>query len=206
MRYGYRVDIMDANGENQLRLTYASFAARSNTRRMLVPKVRQAVKRATMRRFIGFDRFLVWILALSATAFASDPYPFDKYPAEVFRGRPAAARPETVRTREFRSVISRGAKAGPNFSGHYAVVDWGCGTSCGIFVSVDSLSGKIYEPHELSNVELGLNGPVYRINSNLLVLANCPDPVVYGYKDCVRKFYNWNGHKLVLLRSESASP
>jgi hypothetical protein len=36
-------------------------------------------------------------------------------------------------------------KVGPNFAGHYIVVQWGCGTSCVMMVIVDALTGKIYD-------------------------------------------------------------
>jgi hypothetical protein len=155
-----------------------------------------------MRRFM----LAACVLALSIAAAANESFPFDKYPAEVFHGKPTVPHLETARARDFSTVILKEAKRGPNFAGHYAIVSWGCGTSCGSYVIVDSRSGRVYEPTELSNVELWLRGPVYRVDSTLLVLANCLPPPVYGSKDCERKYYNWDGQKLILLRVEPVSP
>jgi len=144
------------------------------------------------------SRMLVCEFVLSVAALASESFPFDKYPAAVFQGRSAAPQLETARARQFRTAISMGAKAGANFAGHFALVSWGCGSSCGSYVVVDSQSGRVYEPSELVNVELGRGGPVYRADSSLLVLANCPE----SSQGCERKFYNWNGQKLVLVKAE----
>jgi hypothetical protein len=116
-----------------------------------------------MRRFM----LAACVLALSIAAAANESFPFDKYPAEVFHGKPTVPHLETARARDFSTVILKGAKRGPNFAGHYAIVSWGCGTSCGSYVIVDSRSGRVYEPTELSNVELWLRGPVYRVDSTL---------------------------------------
>jgi hypothetical protein len=35
-----------------------------------------------------------------------------------------------------------------------------------------------------------------------MVVASCPPPEVYGLKNCDRKFYNWDGSRLVLLKTE----
>lgn len=91
----------------------------------------------------------------------------------------------------------------PNFAGHYTVVFWGCGTACAAFVIVDDRTGEVYEPPELARgVDLGVGGPSFHIDSRLLVLANCPDPQVYGLNNCMRKFYIWDGSRLELLKSE----
>ena len=147
-------------------------------------------------------RFLGYVFALNIAAVANESFPFDKYPAAVFHGRPAAPHLETARARQFRTAIFKGAKAGANFAGRFALVSWGCGSSCGSYVIVDSHSGKVREPSELLNVELGHGGPAYRVDSSLLVLANCPEPKVYGEKGCERKFYNWDGQRLVLVKTE----
>ena len=84
-------------------------------------------------------------------------------------------------------------------------MQWGCGTSCGSYVIIDASSGQTYEPPELVNVELGVAGPEYRLNSTLLVLANCPPPEVQGNKDCEKKFYKWDGSRLILLKGQPVS-
>ena len=43
----------------------------------------------------------------------------------------------------FRTVLRNGMKWGPNFAGHYAVVVWGCGTSCSSFAVVNLRTGQV---------------------------------------------------------------
>lgn len=147
------------------------------------------------------------LFALCISTMSAEKIPFGKYPAEIFRGRPASPRFRTTLSREHKTVIRNRVRRGPDFAGHYTLVSWGCGTSCAVFIIVDVLNGQIYEPPEISRgVDLGLGGPEYRRDSTLLVLANCPDPRVYGYKHCERRFYNWGGSRLFLLKTESVTP
>jgi hypothetical protein len=82
-----------------------------------------------------------------ATAKAPQPPRFEDYPVtEVFKGTPAPPILATPVQREFRTRIRSGVstcegvwygswrdpnkKPGPNFSGHYFVIRWGCGSQC----------------------------------------------------------------------------
>jgi len=96
-------------------------------------------------------------------AVSSESLPFDKYPSRILHLKPAVPQLRTPLAQEHRTAIRNGAKHGPNFAGHYTVVDWGCGTSCGIYVIVDARTGTIYEPPEISKgVDLGVAGPEFR--------------------------------------------
>ena len=113
-----------------------------------------------------------------------------KYPAEQ-ASVTALAKPiiKSKLTRIFRTRITEGAKSGPNFAGHYTVVRWGCGAGAFMFVVVDSITGKIYEPPEsciaLAGDErdafLGSDNynPSFSLNSKLLLTVG----VVDGPKD-----------------------
>jgi hypothetical protein len=148
----------------------------------------------------------ILLIAVSGGTATGQSWPFQKYPATVFDGQPARPKLETPLAREHVTIIRKAASRGPNFAGHYTVVDWGCGTSCGVYVIVDDLTGKIYEPPEISKgVDLGVAGPKFRPNSTLMVVASCPPPEVYGLKNCQRKFYKWDGSRLVLLLTEPAT-
>jgi hypothetical protein len=148
---------------------------------------------------------IAW-LSLWSAAFppTHKPYPFDKYPVtKTYQGKPAPPLLDTPRSREYRSRIRNGAKEGPNFAGHYTVISWGCGTECGVYIIVDAQTDQVYWPPEISHgVELGVAGPEYRLDSTLMVVASCAAPETYGYKNCNRKYYNWIGSKLILLKSE----
>jgi len=71
---------------------------------------------------------------------------FGMFPApDNFRGKPA-----TVDLRShpdahtYRSRLREGAAQGPNFAGHYTIVQWGCGSSCQKFAIIDAQTGKVY--------------------------------------------------------------
>ena len=145
---------------------------------------------------------ILFVVVLGGTA-RSQSWPFHEYPAAVFRGRPARPKLETPIAKEHATRILKAASEGPNFAGHYRVVDWGCGSSCGVYVIVNEQTGKVFTPPEISKgVDLGVAGPEFRPDSTLFVLANCAEPKVYGLKNCQRKFYRWDGLRLVLLKSE----
>jgi len=81
----------------------------------------------------------------------------------------------------------------------------GGGSSCDVYVTVDEQTRKVFAPPEISRgVDLGVAGPEFRLDSRLMIIANCPDPEIYCLKNCQRKFYEWNGSRLVLLRTEPA--
>jgi len=160
-----------------------------------------------VRKALKFRAAIIFLALLSGMATAQ-AWPFHKYPAAIFHGKSALPKPETSLTRDHITTIRAAARRGrPKFAGHYTVVDWGCGTSCAVYVIVDNRTGKIYEPPEISKgVDLGVAGPEFRPDSTLMVVASCPLPEVYGAKNCERKFYKWDGSRLVLLKSEPLSP
>jgi hypothetical protein len=143
-----------------------------------------------------------WILLLvlaplAAYAEEAEAFPFDQYPVtKIYRGKPAAARPVSKRAHEFRTAIRDGAKAGPNFAGHYTVVSWGCGSSCFQLAVVDAITGRVYDaPFSVMTYPLSVEDPLhYRVNSSLLVLQGCPEE-----DNCATRFYRWDNGKLTLL-------
>src|SRR5262245_64816158 len=82
------------------------------------------------------------ILALLLLALAPA---FESFPSgEIFKGKPAAPKVRLERHRRFQSKIVEGAAKGPNFAGHYTIVQWGCGASCISPLIVDAKTGVIY--------------------------------------------------------------
>lgn len=69
---------------------------------------------------------------------------FEAYPAAAFKGKPAAAKVERASDRMFRTRIREGAAKGPNFAGHFTIVQWGCGAGCVESVIVDAADGAVY--------------------------------------------------------------
>jgi len=51
----------------------------------------------------------------------------------------------TKRDRLYRTSIRSASAKGPNFAGHYAVAEWGCGTGCRQFAIVDLNTGRVYD-------------------------------------------------------------
>jgi hypothetical protein len=140
------------------------------------------------------------LLGIMATA---EQWPFQSYPAVVSKHKPASLKLETPQAKHHITAIRKAVQRGPNFAGHYTVADWGCGTECGVYVIVDDSTGRVYEPPEISRgVSLGVAGPDFRVDSSLMVVASCPDPRVYGLKNCWRSFYRWDGRRMILLSSE----
>jgi hypothetical protein len=146
---------------------------------------------------------LILLIAVSAGTAAPESWPFRKYPATVFHGKPGAPKLQTPLAKEHATIIRKAVIGGANFAGHYTVVHWGCGTSCGVYVIVDERTGRVFEPPEISKgVDLGVAGPEFRPDSTLMVVASCPPPEAYGLKNCKRKFYKWNGSRLILINTE----
>jgi hypothetical protein len=77
------------------------------------------------------------------------------------------------------------ASKGPNFAGHYFVINWGCGSGCLMLVVVDALTGHVYPPPlsvgDAGNQKIGIpklgTGWAdfdYRPNSRLFMMKTCP--------------------------------
>lgn len=73
------------------------------------------------------------------------PHRFEDFAAEVYTGPHAKPdfRHSAKRYRDFPTRLRAGAKGGPNFAGHWAIVGWGCGTGCIEYHMVDSVTGAI---------------------------------------------------------------
>jgi hypothetical protein len=113
---------------------------------------------------------LVFLLCSSA-AIADTTLPqckdFSKYLVkDVFVGPHAkpniASSPDA---RRFKTRILRDYTGKPDFSGHYQVVSWGCGSNCHVFALVDTKTGKItFAPSSAAF------GAEYHLNSALFII------------------------------------
>ena len=119
----------------------------------------------------------------------------------------AQPRIDSSEARRYRTVIRQGAADGPNFAGHFAVVAWGCGSSCSERAIVDTRSGRVYFDHRLRDLDTtqadSINDkddqfPAYfNLSSRLLVIGGAPNED--ESRDGVA-FYEWTGSQLKLLR------
>jgi len=168
------------------------------------------------------------IVALGATCivWGQAPLPrFEDYPvAKIFAGTPAAPILETGEQRMFRSRIRGGVatganvwrdgqeQPGPNFAGHYIVVDWQFGSPGALRAMVDAVTGKIYElplskglrPPDLTRGDpkpCGQGwGPAlleFRPDSRLMIVDSNPEPLKEQRN--YRSYFLWDGNRWTFL-------
>ncbi len=146
---------------------------------------------------------------IRAADLPKNPPTFSDYSVPVFVGE--LAEPDVKshpRSRLFRSKIREGAKRGPNFAGHYTIVGWGCGSSCGSLAIVDAATGQVFHPKNLDaidniNVDYDALAGVeeslikYRPDSRLLVIIGGinEDPKLRGIS-----YFVWEHDKLRRVR------
>ena len=122
--------------------------------------------------------------------------------AERFSGKPAPVRLTTPQARRYRSMIRDGAREGPNFAGHYTIVQWGCGAGCVRFAVIDARTGSVFMPQfyvgplplaEGANTEP--EEPLqFQLDSKLLIVSGAPNEKNEGVY-----YYKWDGTRLQLL-------
>ena len=118
---------------------------------------------------------------------------FQQYRVAIYRGKPAAPVFKTKEELEFRTRIRQGAAKGPNFAGHYAVVEWGGGTETGGFVIVDVKTGQIFfhvDPKQ--GIEFS-----FKLNSRLMAITAYTGPP--NAETCVRSFWEWTGKEMKFI-------
>ncbi len=111
----------------------------------------------------------------------SEDYPVPE--SQRFRGKPAPVVLSSRRARMYRTVLREGARAGPNFAGHYTIVTWGAGLATFSMAVVDARTGRVYFPpfEEVGASSYGLpfidkgNNPAWRIDSKLFAFVGMPD-------------------------------
>jgi hypothetical protein len=145
--------------------------------------------------------FLLVAIASVLTA-QKEPRPEDFPVSDIFNGTPAAPKFKTPGQRQYRTMIRNAAKKGPNFAGHYAVAEWGCGTRCVEIAVVDVESGNVYDgPFETmclgGLMEGEETGIFYRRDGSLLILKGC-----LNEKDCGSYYYAWTGAQFKLVRKD----
>lgn len=90
----------------------------------------------------------------SSDLFREDAPQFNQYPAKVeqIKTRAKVNLKSHPKARMYRTMLRNGSSKGPNFAGHYAVVGWGCGSSCFDFGVVDLQSGVVIFPTDFEGV------------------------------------------------------
>jgi hypothetical protein len=133
---------------------------------------------------------------------------FEDYPSvDTFEGK---AHPPVLATpldHNYKTRIRDTAAEGADFSGHFAIASWGCGTGCLEFVIVDLKSGTVYDPPFLGvgfhyargdfdatpGWQCSTDSLTYRRDSKLLVVEGC---LIAGKQQCGRTSLVMEGGKL----------
>ena len=155
------------------------------------------------------------LLVLVSVLYSQPHWPrFEQYSTtEKVSGKPAPPILKTPGDRLFRTVIREGAAKGPNFAGHYTIVEWGCGSACVSIAVVDAKTGQIREsPFSILGYGTSLKFPdgtrthadefeelAYRLSSRLLIVRGCPED-----KGCGAYYYEWTGSRFKLLHKGAA--
>src|SRR6266436_5502287 len=140
------------------------------------------------------EAILIWIfLAQNSTSEKKDPK-FTDYPVEeIYRGNPVPPNIITAKSRRYRTMIRDGASGKVQFSGHYTIAEWGCGTDCMEFAIVDSISGMVYDEFWISGFpadwwndhpsDQDADRLKFVPDSRLLKIKGCPNDHDCGFYD-----------------------
>jgi hypothetical protein len=148
---------------------------------------------------------LAILLVVAASAQGKRSPRFQDFPViDRFSGKPPPPKILTPRARLFKTMIREGAKEGPNFSGHYTLVTWGCGSDCISFAIVDFKTGLVFfNPQVLTVIRhISQEGEQleFRRDSRLLVVEG--DTFGIGDSQNQGKFYyEWKDDQFRLIRT-----
>lgn len=128
---------------------------------------------------------------------------FEDFPVnEKFKTKPAAVRLASREAKKYRTVIREGASKGPNFAGHFTIVEWGCGAGCVQFAIVNAITGAVLMPPFYVGPRSLVEGQTaepdeplqYRLDSKLLIVSGSRNEKGEGIY-----YYKWDGKRLVLI-------
>ncbi|RVD55413.1 hypothetical protein EN828_25290 [Mesorhizobium sp. M2D.F.Ca.ET.185.01.1.1] len=132
--------------------------------------------------------FALLAAILLAISPASAEPKFGDYPTKMYlKGRPILPK-FAGPAAQFKTRIRNGMKSGPNYGGHFSVIEIGCGTSCIFAFLIDGRDGRLvdFPLGGEDNYQLQLH---YGIDSTLLQ-ADWMDTSNGKYDTCVRRFYD----------------
>ena len=118
--------------------------------------------------------FLINIfLSSTSSSYGSQKLPDFSYyrvkETDIMQGKPKPVDLSSYEgAKKYKTRLNEGAKAGPNFAGHYRIVSYGCGTQCQDNWVIDEQTGKIIDRFE------SVIGSKYELESTLLII-NPPD-------------------------------
>src|SRR5215469_9894515 len=121
-----------------------------------------------------------------------------------FEGKSAPVKIVTRQARTYRTMLRDSIKDGPNFAGHYAIGQWGCGAGCVQFAIIDAKTGNVYFPPFFVSVVAGpeekmdeIPEPLqFKPDSKLLIVTGARNEKGGGVY-----YYKWDNKQLSLISS-----
>ncbi|HKQ11242.1 MAG TPA: hypothetical protein VJS85_08645 [Rhizomicrobium sp.] len=102
----------------------------------------------------------------------------------------------------YRTRIRDGMRQGANFAGHYALIGWGCGTSCLSYVAGDVVTGQMFNfplsGEDFIDLEIEVRPDSRLIFAHWAADAN-PGAAGASVYNCVRQQLLWNGRTAMPL-------
>jgi hypothetical protein len=148
---------------------------------------------------------------------------FEDYPVtEVFKDRTVAPRIIKPQEQSAETIIQEGVargkwvlgadrktqRPGPNFAGHYIVIEWGGGPDYWQAIIVDSITGRVFQPpfagqggpsasyFSIPMDVFNFRGIDFRLNSKLMVLPRaCPTRSL----GCSEYYFLWQDDRWIPL-------
>lgn len=138
-------------------------------------------------------------LALAASP-APAPVPqFDNFPAPAWHGKVAATTIQSEQDHRFAARLRELSGKKPNFAGHYALSNWGCGASCTMTVAVDARTGEtVWLPFTVCCWDVDIDQPIeFRRNSKLVIVHGSRNETGNG-----TYYYLFDQNRFTLLRGD----
>lgn len=155
-----------------------------------------------MNRVSGLTRALGFLTLCAVTRVAvaqqHSHIRFSDFPvAGQFTGRPAPVILTGEQPRSpysLKDLVVAEAARGPNFAGHFRLINASCGTSCGNVMVIDEITGRTYGGPD------GICAESHRLHSDLLIV----NPLTIagessGLCSGGPEYYRWVGHRFVRL-------
>lgn len=134
---------------------------------------------------------------------------------EVYRGKaakivwPKDVDPHDPNLQRMVEAVEYTIRRKPNFAGHYAIVQYSCGTDCSQITIIDLKSGMVLEPEPYATLTVDLfprdgvsyKGLSYKRNSRLLIASGCFDwDAPESKHECGTKYFEFRDDGFVLLK------
>ena len=78
---------------------------------------------------------------------AENPPRFEEFPVnERWHAKPAPVKLSTRSERMFKTILTNASKNEADFSGHYRITYWMCGSNCAAAALIDLRTGEVFQP------------------------------------------------------------